>query len=60
MFTRYSLGMSQENLTMLHTNNKGEDQPALMRSLISTFVNCSLESTIHEAEPVLLCKVSIF
>ena len=31
-----------ENLSLLHANNKGADQPAHQRSLISTFVIESL------------------
>ena len=37
---------TQENLTLLHANIKGTDQPAHSGSLISTFVIHSLESMI--------------
>ena len=37
---------SWENLFMLYTNNKGADQPAHLRSLISTFVGYCLDSII--------------
>ena len=36
----------RENLTLLHAKNKGEDQPAHLRSLISTFIIHYPESTI--------------
>ena len=36
--------MSWENLSMPYANNKGADQPAHLRSLISTFVVHSLDS----------------
>ena len=35
---------TRENLTLLHTNNKGADQPVHLGSLISTFIIHSLES----------------
>ena len=38
--------MSWENLFMLYANNKGTDQPAHLRSLISTFVVRCLDSII--------------
>ena len=31
---------------MLHANNKGADQPAHLRSLISTFIVCCMDTTI--------------
>ena len=37
---------SWENLFMPYRNNKGADQPAHLRSLISTFVVCCLDSII--------------
>ena len=40
----FTWALTQENVTLLHVNNKGEDQPAHLCSLISAFVNCSLES----------------
>ena len=36
----------QENLTLLHVNNKGADQSAHPGSLMRAFVICSLESII--------------
>ena len=38
--------LSRENLTLLHGNIKGANQPAHMHSLISTFVIHSLASII--------------
>ena len=38
--------LSQENLILLHVNNKGAYQPAHLRSLISAFVVCYLESIV--------------
>ena len=38
---------TQENLSFGFANNKGADQPAHPRSLISTFVIHLLESTIY-------------
>ena len=38
--------MSWENLFLTYVNNQGVGQPALLRSLISTFVACFLDSTI--------------
>ena len=38
--------MSWENLFMIYANNKGADQPAHLRNLISTFVVCCLDSLI--------------
>ena len=38
--------MSRENLFMLYANNKGADQPAHPRSLISAFVVHCLDSII--------------
>ena len=35
-----------ENLSSGVVNNKGADQPTYLRSLISAFVICTLESTI--------------
>ena len=37
---------TQENLSSEVANNKGADQPAHMRSLLSAFVICFLESII--------------
>ena len=42
---------------MPYVNNKGTDQPAHLRSLISTFVVRCLDSMIHI---LALCKVSRF
>ena len=36
---------SRENLSLLHANNKGIDQPPYPRSLISAFVILYLENT---------------
>ena len=36
----------EQNLFMPYANNKGTDQPAHPRSLISTFVVCFLDSAI--------------
>ena len=36
------LALLLENQTLLHANNKGADQPAHQRSLISMFVICLL------------------
>ena len=38
--------LTPENLTFLHANNKGADQPAHSHSLISTFVICNLKIMI--------------
>ena len=46
----------QEKLIFWHANNKGADQPAQMRSLISTFVIHSLESIIAK---LAACKASV-
>ena len=53
---RIIIGLVQENLTLLHSNNKGADQPAHLRSLISHFVICSLESVLAK---LATCKVSV-
>ena len=37
--------ISRENLILLHANSKGANQPAHVRSQISTFVICVTEST---------------
>ena len=39
---------TQENLSSVFANNKGADQPAHPRSLISAFVICLLESIIYK------------
>ena len=36
--------MSQENLLLLHANNKGIYQPIYLHSMISPFVICSLQN----------------
>ena len=46
-----------KNLTLLHLNNKGADQPARQRSLVSTFVIGSLVSIIAK---LAIGKISIF
>ena len=51
-----TLASMRENLT-LHANNKGADQPAHERSLISTFVIPYLESIVVDLAS---CKISIF
>ena len=38
-----------EKTWLLQANNKGADQPAHMRSLISAFVTCSLKSIAKHA-----------
>ena len=48
---------ARESLTLLHANNKGTDQTAHLRSLISVFVIGFLESIIAKLAPR---KVSIF
>ena len=48
---------SQENLTLLHANNKGADQPTHLRSLVSAFVVRFLERIIAK---LVTCKISIF
>ena len=45
------------NLTLLHGNNKGADQPALLCSLISVFDNHCFESIVVK---LATCKISIF
>ena len=40
----YNWMLSRENLILLHANNKGADQPAHMRRLISAFFIRSLEN----------------
>ena len=47
----------QEKLTLLHANNKDQDQPAHSHSLISTFVIRYLESIKVQLAQ---CKISIF
>ena len=47
---------SWKNLFMSYANNKGADQPALPRSLISAFVVCCLESIISL---VSICAISL-
>ena len=47
----------RESQTSLHANNKGVDQPAHPRSLVSAFVFRSLESTTAQLET---CKISKF
>ena len=46
-----------ESLTLLNTNNKGADQTAYLRSLVSAFVIRSLDIMIAEAA---VCQNSIF
>ena len=47
----------RENMNLLHVNNKGIDQPAHLRSLISMIVIHSLESAIAKHAK---CKISRF
>ena len=47
----------RENLILMHAKNKGADQSAHPRSLISTFVIRYLYSTMIQLPP---CKISIF
>ena len=54
--------MSCKNLFMLYANNKGADQPAHPRSLISTFVVHCLDSIIplvSISEILSLCLASV-
>ena len=51
------LGLTRENLTWLHVNNKGADQTAHPRSLVNTFVVRSIESTKAN---LATCKISLF
>ena len=46
-----------ENMTLLDMNNKGADQPAHLRSLISDFVIHNLESAVVK---LVLCQISIY
>ena len=48
------MGLDVRNLTLLHVNNKGVDQPARTRmpSLISTFVIHLLESITSSTESI--------
>ena len=40
--------LTREDLTSLHVNNKGTDQPAHLHSLVSTFViHCRKLSLLH-------------
>ena len=39
---KYTWATTPENLTLLHEKNKGADQPAQLRSLVSAFVVRSL------------------
>ena len=48
---------AQDNLTLLHANNKCTDQPAHLRSLISAFVIHSPENIIALFDK---CQISIF
>ena len=47
----------RENLTLLHVNKKGADQPGHLRSLISTFVICFQVSMVANHAT---CTISIF
>ena len=47
----------QENLILMHVNNKSADQAAYVCSLISTFIVHSLESIIAELDT---CEISVF
>ena len=38
--------LTQQNLTMLHANNKGTDQPVHVHRLISNFIISSLENIL--------------
>ena len=49
--------LERENLSLVFVNNKGADQPAHPRSLISTFVILLLECIISK---LATCKISIF
>ena len=55
--TRPIWSLLPENLILLHVNNKGTDQPAHSRSLISAFVIHFLKSIIAKHET---CKISRF
>ena len=51
--------LSRENLTLLHANNTGTDQPAHLRRLISAFVIRLLESvTSQVATCILIISIS--
>ena len=52
----HSVVLAASKPDFVDVNNKGADQAAQSRSLISTFVICSLESIIE----YLSCKCSIF
>ena len=51
------LASTRERLTLLNTNNKGTDQPAHPRSLVSAFVVCFQESNKTTLATI---KMSIF
>ena len=42
------MGLNARKPGVLHGNNKGADPPVHLRSLISAFVNCLLESKIYK------------
>ena len=48
---------SEHDLTLMHANNKGPDQPAHPHSLISAFVIPYLESVVLKLAP---CNISLF
>ena len=48
VFLTFNSVMSRENLILVRANNKGADQTAHLRSLISAFIIRYLESTISE------------
>ena len=53
-FSSFYLGLSRENLILMHANTKGAKQTAHL--LVSAFVNCSLEIIIVKLAK---CKISI-
>ena len=53
----YKFATSLENMIVLHANNKGADQPAYPRSMISVFVIRPRESMIVK---VATCQIALF
>ena len=56
-FTVTIWASTRENLSSMFANNKGADQPAHPRSLISAFVICVLKSIVSR---LAMSKISIF
>ena len=57
IFNTFNWASSRENLSSGFTNNKGADQPAHPRRLISAFINRLLESIISR---LAISEFSIF